>query len=138
MERWRLIQTPWFGLYVHFVYREDLDPYPHDHPWRFARMVLRGGYDEEYYGQKIGATTRLRPFRPGLVPTSAFHRITSVLPGTVSLVLVGRKHRVWGFWVPSRSIVFEDGMPERYQNDGRWDWVDYRDALGLRPNEGVS
>lgn len=126
MERWRLIQTPWFGAYVHFVYREDLDPHPHDHPWRFIRMVLRGGYTEEYAGQKIGAVGTLRPFRPGYFPTHARHRIVSVLPNTVSLVLVGRKRRTWGFWVPG---VLGGMYVEEF--------VDYRDALGLRPNEGV-
>lgn len=124
MERWRLIQTPWFGIYVHFVYREDLDPVQHDHPWRFVHMVLRGGYTEEYDGRTFGATRTLRPFRPGYFPTDAIHRITTVKPNTVSLVLVGKKRRVWGFWVPNEV--------------GGLDFVDYRDALGLRPNEGVS
>lgn len=127
MERWRLIQTPWFGIYVHFVYREDLDPVQHDHPWRFIRMVLRGGYTEEYTGRKIGATQKLRPFQPGYFPTDARHRITSVEPNTVSLVVVGRKRRTWGFWVE-----------HWYEGQIVYEWVDYRDALGLRPNEGVS
>ncbi len=127
MERWRLIQTPWFGIYVHFVYREDLDPYPHDHPWRFIRMVLRGGYTEEYEGRRIGSTGTLRPFRPGFFPVTARHRITAVQPRTVSLVLVGRKCRTWGFWVD-----------HWYEGQTVYEWIDYRDALGLRPNEGVS
>lgn len=132
MERWRLIQTPWFGIYVHFVYREDLDPYPHDHPWRFFRMVLRGGYVEELTtdGQHEKVNT-VCPFRPGYFPTSSRHRIIAVIPGTVSLVFVGRKRRTWGFWVPLSSYIVGTTIPDPI-------FVDYRDALGLRPNEGVS
>jgi hypothetical protein len=124
MERWRILQTPWGGLYVHFIFREDLDPVPHDHPWRFWRMVLKGGYLEEYFVQPStgdllkGFQTHL-PLRPSRFPTEHAHRIVSVIPGTISLVLVGPKSRVWGFW--------DNGT-----------WIDYRDALGLRPSEGVT
>jgi hypothetical protein len=127
MERWRVIQTPWFGLYVHFIYREDLDPIPHDHPWQFWRMVLRGGYQENYTEwPNVTAQTHarvVRALRPSRVPTSHAHHITSVLPGTVSVVLVGPKHRTWGFWEPRLN--------------GTSAWVDYRDALHLRPTEGA-
>jgi hypothetical protein len=131
MKRLRVVQTPWFGLYVHFIYREDLDPVPHDHPWTFWRMVLRGGYHEDYLWMPswpYGAVTRrfIQPLRPGRVPTAHAHRIVQVKPGTVSLVLVGRKSRAWGFWVHSQT---ETGWTSR--------WVDFRDALGLRPTEGV-
>jgi hypothetical protein len=148
MERWHLIQTPLFGVYVHFVYREDLDPYPHDHPWRFLRMVLRGGYTEEWLKDPVWAKRPvLRDVRrlcPSVFPTTSAHRIRSVSPGTVSLVLVGRKRRSWGFWRPT-------GLPPSTYGDllaaalgasvevrGVRELVDYRDALGLRPNEGVS
>lgn len=123
MERWRLAQTPWFGIYVHFIYREDLDPVPHDHPWAFGSLVLRGGYVEEYvddvrifrvYPNRVHRRWSLHRF-----PLRAAHRITKVLPGTVTLCVVGRKCRTWGFY---------DG--------GRF--VDHRDALGLRPTEGYA
>lgn len=129
MKRVRLIQTPWFGIYLHFIYREDLDPVPHDHPWNFHRAVLRGGYREQHFENPDRSTSYgdrwIRPWRPGRkfwlpFPTHQAHRITYVLPGTISLVVVGPKVRIWGFWIPGER------------------WVDYRDALGLRPNEGVS
>lgn len=116
MTRWRLLQTPWFGLYVHFIYREDLDPYPHDHPWNFWRMVLKGGYIEEYSSDPTIDRPLLRTqrcLRLGRFPVKHAHRITFVMPGTVSLVLVGRRCRDWGFW--------RHGL-----------WSDYRDVLGLR------
>jgi len=120
MERWRLLQTPWLGIYVHLIYREDLDPIPHDHPWRFLSFVLRGGYSEDFYPDARVSEGRAQSFGRWSFhsfPPAAAHRITSVRPGTVTLVLVGRKVRTWGFWQFGR-------------------WIDYRDALGLRPQEG--
>jgi len=128
MKRIRLIQTPAFGIYLHLIYREDLDPVPHDHPWTFWRVVLRGGYLEHYFDNPATGPYILRAQRRwelGQFPTKHAHRIVLVKPGTVSLVVVGRKERVWGFWAPG-----EDPGPRT--------WVDYRDALGLRPTEGVS
>ncbi len=65
LERWRLLSTPWGGVYVHFIYREDLDRDPHDHPWTFWSMVLRGGYTEEVYT------------RPGEVGKREAYQVTS-------------------------------------------------------------
>jgi hypothetical protein len=127
MERWRLIQTPLFGIYVHRIYREDLDPVPHDHPWRFWSLVLRGGYAEEYHPdvREIGesrhqAFGKICARRAHHFPLGAAHRIVHVEPGTVTLVLVGRKLRTWGFYDTSRGNAF----------------VDWRDALEIRPTEG--
>lgn len=124
MERWRLIQTPLFGIYVHQIYREDLDPVPHDHPWRFWSLVLRGGYEEEYYAdtRMIVGDAERRHFYDRWdfhhFPLNKAHRITEVRPGTVTLVLVGRKVRTWGFYDMGR-------------------FVDWREALGIRPTEGA-
>jgi hypothetical protein len=120
MERWRLVQTPWFGLYVHFIYREDLDPVPHDHPWAFRSLVLHGGYFEELHERPGNGHSREVWHGPRSLhrfPLHWAHRIVHVQPGTITLVLVGRKVRTWGFY---------DGST----------WMDYRDALGLRPAEG--
>ena len=120
LERWRLIQTPLFGLYVHFIYREDLDRVCHDHPWRFWSLILRGGYSEELHQRPGDGEFVLRQRRRGRAhrfPLHHAHRITAVSPRTVTLVLVGRKVRSWGFFEGST-------------------WIDYRDALNLRPAEG--
>lgn len=145
MERWRLIQTPWFGLYVHFIYREDLDPIPHDHPWNFWRLVLRGGYTEQYWADPANGRDTLRSqrrWRPSRVPVEHAHRIVVVQPCTVSLVLVGRKRRTWGFWDPTgdpstHADRIAAAMGASIDIRSRAVWVDYRDALDLRPTEGV-
>lgn len=126
LHRWRLIQTPWFGIYVHFIYREDLDRDPHDHPWTFFSFVLCGGYVEQHWDDaRLGGTgegylfrswgkrrSMLRAGRSHYFPLSAAHRITQVHGKTITLVLVGRKQRDWGFWTDTG-------------------WVNYRDYLKL-------
>lgn len=132
MTRWRVIQTPWFGLYVHFIYREDLDPVPHDHPWVFWRMVLRGGYMERYFTDPQYGRADLRvqtPWRPSRVPVEHAHRITHVEPKTTTLVIVGPKHHAWGFWGPDPVGAYLVGARR---------WVPWQDALGIRPTEGVA
>jgi hypothetical protein len=112
--RRRLIQTPLFGVYVHQLLGPDKED-PHDHPWSFVSVVLRGGYTEDFYPFPHLAAARVVPFfrrqewRRGSahrMGTATAHRITHVLPGTVSLIFVGRRKREWGFfpagggWVP--------------------------------------
>jgi hypothetical protein len=125
MMRWRLLQTPLFGVYVHFIYREDLDPAAHDHPWSFWSLVLRGAYVEHIRedSRETEFSDVYRTHDAGTLhhfPLHSAHRIIDVEPGTTTLVFVGRKKRTWGF----------------YEDDGRW--TDYRDAMGLRPIEGAA
>lgn len=125
MQRWRLIQTPLFGIYVHFIYREDLDPVNHDHPWRFWSLVLRGGYTETYSADARNPADQQvihrRRWRAHHFPLTACHRILHVQPRTATLVLVGRKARTWGFYDPQRGNAF----------------VEWQDAINLRPTEGA-
>ena len=52
LDRLRIIQTPWFGVYLHHIHRPDSDPDPHDHPWAFASLVLTGSYRELVWPDK--------------------------------------------------------------------------------------
>lgn len=121
MERWRLIQTPLFGIYLHFIYREDLDPIPHDHPWRFWSFVLHGGYKEHLWpDSRIHGVSEIQEHKAGSFhhfPLRSAHRIISVQRGTVTLVIVGRKLRTWGFYANGR-------------------FIEWQEALSVRPTEG--
>jgi hypothetical protein len=105
--RLRLIDTPWFGVYLHHIEDVDPQPDPHDHPWPFRSLVLRGGYTEKIYmtdpvwGHRKIVTYQRRWLRWSWHKMSASgvaHRITTVQPRTVTLVLRGRRCREWGFW----------------------------------------
>jgi hypothetical protein len=105
LTRWRIVQTPWFGLYVHRIDGPDPRSTLHDHPWPFVTLVLKGGYAEDLgvRATRGGPITRRRPraWRRGSIhrmrKTDA-HTITSVT--TWTLVLTGRRRPepAWGYW----------------------------------------
>lgn len=111
LTRWRLIQTPWFGIYLHRFDGPDPRPTLHDHPWPFLSIILRGGYDERVRTEPDASgywETYLRPIRwfnaksaLGLHSIRRLHRNP-----TWTLMLVGRRQRVWGYldddgtWTP--------------------------------------
>lgn len=49
MRRWYLLVFPnLFSVRVHHIKLPDLDRWPHDHPWSFLSVILRGGYREQW------------------------------------------------------------------------------------------
>ena len=82
LARRRIIQTPWFGIYVHQIYREDQDRDPHDHPWAFLTLILWRGYTERYWPDKHSlamSSTRVRgPGSLRFIPLRGGHIITTV------------------------------------------------------------
>jgi len=115
--RLRIIQTPWFGIYLHKLGTPDPRDTLHDHPWPFLAIVLRGGYDEmrrdthyvppgdfRYYPgepREILPNSYARPHtvrRFNWMPMDALHWISRLhrVP-TWTLVFVGRRRRVWGY-----------------------------------------
>lgn len=113
LRRWRLFECPLFGIYFHKIYRPDRDRDLHDHPWPFVSFVLKGFYEEELpcpgnncgYGYHIHINY-VRWFNKKKATDS--HRIKAIQAKKLpvwTLVLRGRRCRVWGFhtkdgWVP--------------------------------------
>jgi len=117
-----------FGVYVHRIELPDPGLDLHDHPWPFVSIILRGGYTEEAAAARdaqafaawaetvelSGAAERgsiprgyRRTWRRGSVHrirTTDAHRITTTEPGTLTLVLRGRKWRSWGFYCPDGFV----------------------------------
>lgn len=109
LRRLRIIQTPWFGVYLHHIFLPDADRAPHDHPWPFASLVLRGGYSERIHPRPRQDLAQHhdrfhRSFSLHRTSCMVAHRILDLKPNTVTLVLVGPRRRDWGFWEPSRSL----------------------------------
>lgn len=107
LTRWRLLQTPWFGLFIHKINRPDSDRALHDHPWNFVSLILKGGYDEK---RPSGITKRD-------VGSFAYRRAEDLhaivrlweVP-TWTFILIGRNRRNWGFqtekgWVPHDKFI---------------------------------
>ena len=109
MYRWRLIRTPWFGLYLHKVVRDDSDRDLHDHPFDFISLVLSGGYLEEFAD---GTTLHRRPWTVVRRQAERLHRVmlTESRRPAWTLVWLGSHRREWGFntvrgWVPWRRYI---------------------------------
>lgn len=112
LDRLRVVQTPLFGIYLHRIHAPDLDRGPHDHPWCFASLVLSGGYSEEVWDDPsvpLAHRTRARPrWSLRSLRRSQAHAITAVDGVLWTLVLTGRRHSTWRFWVEGRPVEWKD------------------------------
>lgn len=118
LRRLRIIQTPFFSLYLHFIGMPDPGVDLHNHPWWFASLVLRGGYDEivgneqweVYYGP--GTDLEYKSWRAGSIHSLKLdetHRISRLhKKHTWTLVLTGPRKRSWGFFTPDGFVDYRD------------------------------
>lgn len=118
MERW-VLNLGLFSIRLHHWFSSDDKRAPHDHPWWFITLVLKGSYtDQEYVGDIIvdpkrdetgrllGSAAPIPRWRDDVLHRgsirfrSAYHRhIVDVKPpGCWTLMLTGRDWREWGFW----------------------------------------
>lgn len=103
--RWRLIQTPWFAVFIHHIARSDEDKDPHSHPFNFTSFILRGGYQElVMWWDSIldpAPAMKIHTIRAGEYLTRRsheFHKITLLDSKPVwSLVFIGRRTPEWGY-----------------------------------------
>lgn len=114
LSRLRIIQTPWFGIYLHKIMLPDSYDM-HDHPWDFASLILWGGYleyvnknPEKRAQYPVVETHNRRIFSFARRKSDWSHRIAAIQKPTWTLVFVGKRKRVWGFytmkgWVPYYS-----------------------------------
>lgn len=102
LKRYRLIETPWFRIYLHRIYLSDNDRDFHDHPWSFVSFILQGGYIEH-------TPEGTHHFKSGAMITHAPEDLhwLEVPPGktATTLVFTGPRKRTWGFqtlkgWIP--------------------------------------
>lgn len=113
LTRLRVVQTPWFGVYLHDLKAPDKEA-PHDHPWDFYSIILRGYYTETVWpvpnvSMDIDKYTRTwRMFSWHKMEKEWAHRIWFVAPGTKSLILVGKRSRNWGFFEDGQWIPWQE------------------------------
>lgn len=113
LRRWYLMRFPkLFSIRLHHILLPDTDRDPHDHPWPFVSIILRGGYDEVWSPE---ADEFRRVFkhlwtwsaaqRPKRVRRISHHRSTDLHQitrfhrpgGAWTLFITGPERRVWGF-----------------------------------------
>jgi hypothetical protein len=85
-------------------YADDPRTEPHNHPWAFTSEILAGGYTDERYrrtsdGTVDHETVVVRAGDVNVVPADIYHRVTDVLPGTVTRMTCGSaaSGNAWGY-----------------------------------------
>lgn len=116
--RWRIIETRWFNIYIHYIAKSDEDKHLHSHPWNFISIPLSGGYVQKvirplvnYVENKDDDIFRVHteaclPFHPMRMESGDFHKIKLIRP-TWSLVFTGSRTGYkegyfpydWGYWI---------------------------------------
>ena len=99
--RWRLFWSPWGSVYLHHITNSDLDIDPHDHPWDFRSLILKGSYSEESrYPKDDYKRSHVNIFKPGMVnkkKTTEVHKLTLKSKSVWTLVFVGKRKHDWGY-----------------------------------------
>ena len=99
--RWRILHTPFFGVYLHKWDLPDPRPTLHNHPWNFLSLILKGGYTQK----TLDGVDRVRWFN--FVGRKNFHAVTDVKKGTLSLMIVGKTHQDWGYQTENGYVEFD-------------------------------
>lgn len=112
LDRLRVVQTPLFGVYLHRIHGPDRDRGPHDHPWWFASLVLSGGYSEEVFDRPavpdIWRGRERRRWSLRTLRRCQAHRITRVDGVLWTLVVTGRRHDSWRFWISGEPVDWKE------------------------------
>jgi hypothetical protein len=113
LARLRLIQTPWFGIYLHDIYEPDGDRDCHNHPWTFISVVLRGSYTERVYPYPDKKsynyhTQHHRRFSAHKMGRKEAHRITYASPRLKTLIFTGKRQSGWGFFIDGQYTRWQD------------------------------
>lgn len=98
--RFRLLQTPWFAIYIHQILRSDEDLDPHDHPWAFSSVILEGAYEEQSWYPPHFQTMYYNKFYSGDViqhKAEDAHKITLISKEVWTLVFTSGRTRYWGY-----------------------------------------
>lgn len=104
-----LIKSPWGYLRFHRILRADAGRDLHDHPFDFTSLILWGGYTE-VRSLPDGSTVSHTVGIGDVVKRKAedAHSIVHVLPGTLTLVLGGKKRKEWGFYTPEGWVHWKE------------------------------
>jgi len=110
LRRLRIIQTPFFGVYLHFIYLPDVSD-PHDHPWNFLSIVLNGEYLEEVHVSHQNIIRSWKRWSIHKMSCYSTHRILLVNENTITLVFTGRRKRQWGFQTKNGWVSWHEYIP---------------------------
>jgi hypothetical protein len=127
IDRLRIVQCPWFAVLLTRIDAPDPGRDPHNHSRPFLSLILDGGYTERVFPHPEaiareregcsgwasailtqGIECRHRRWSVHTMPQQRAHRITTVMPGTLTLVLAGRHRGTWHFWTDAGPVDWKD------------------------------
>lgn len=126
LRRLRILQTPWFALYLHWIFKTDDDRDPHDHPFVFRSFIVRGGYTERLWHIAPGKMRSIRCFDRRWnrfswhkMDQRHAHMIQTIVPGTITFIVAGpkRENGRWGFYTERGFIPWKDYNREKFAHD---------------------
>jgi hypothetical protein len=107
----RLLQKLGVAIRVHEILRSDSGRDPHDHPWPYLTVILKGGYFEERYDDQ-GKLVSTKYHGAGSVlwrPAGSWHRLIVPNGQTVTTLFVsGKKACTWGFNVDGKKVPYHE------------------------------
>ena len=112
----RLLQKLGIAVRVHEILRSDEGRDPHDHPWPYVTVILKGGYFETRYNDK-GEFVSRKWHGPGSIlyrPAGSWHRLD--LPNgmvTTTLFITGPKVQSWGFNVGGVKVPYYEYLEKK-------------------------
>lgn len=102
-----MLQQCGIAARVHEILRSDLGRHPHNHPWPYLTIILRGWYWEDRFDDQ-GAWRGSRLHGPGSIlyrPAGSWHKLDLLDGGPVTtLFITGRKSQSWGYNVGGRQV----------------------------------
>lgn len=96
LDRYTIIRSRPFAVYLHHFVDRDQDTEMHDHPWHAVSWVMTGWYMERYLQADLKTCERKVRFFNRIQP-NRFHMITEAKPGTWTLFIRFKKTKRWGF-----------------------------------------
>lgn len=96
LDRYTIIRSKPFAVYLHHFVDRDQDTEMHDHPWHAVSWVITGWYMERYLLPDLQTSERRIRFGNRIQP-NRFHMITEAKPGTWTLFIRFKKTKRWGF-----------------------------------------
>jgi len=101
-KRWQLFSCKWFSIYLHGIYKEDLDKHCHNHAWNILTIILWGSYTEKLLwcqDPDCFDENRRWPLDIAYRSTDDYHKILTLHTKKVySLAIVGKRGPdEWGY-----------------------------------------
>lgn len=103
------IQKMGFAVRIHEILRSDSGRDPHNHPWPYLTIILKGAYIEERYDD-AGNLIDAEWHGPGSIlyrPANSWHKLWLREGRTVTtLFITGKKCQRWGFATPEGFVPY--------------------------------